>query len=211
MYKAVLFDLDGTLLDTKEIILRTLKDFYCEYLNTTPPTDEELIKRYIGPPLKVSFAGLIPDYLINAAIDEYRRLNNKYHDDYIKAFQKAQITLKKLKKKNIKTGVVSSKVHSLVKHGLFLTGLLEYIDVIIGVDDCDEHKPAAKPLLKAISHLNVSNKQAIYVGDHPNDIQAAKNAKITSVAVTYSDFLKEILAEQPDFIIDHLDQVLDLV
>ena len=211
MIKTILFDADGTLLDTKELIIETLNRVFAEIFPDVKISREEKIKIFFGPPLNRSLSNFVKtEEELENAISVYRRHNIELHDSYVKAFAGAKDTLRFLKKNGIKTGVVSSKFHAVVKKGLILCGIDEYIDVIIGLDDCDEAKPSAAPILKAIEELKSKPKETLYVGDHVNDIEAGKRAGVSTCAVTYSDFIKDLLAINPNYVIDELRNLKDI-
>ena len=212
MIKTILFDVDGTLLDTKSLIIETIKKVFTFHFSDVRLTEDEITKIFFGPPLNVSFKAYVKsEDELNMAISTYRKYNLELHDEFVVAFSGAKETLSYLKKRGIKLGVVSSKMHDVVKRGLELTGLLKYIDCVIGLDDCDEHKPSPKPILEAINALSSKPNQTLYVGDHPNDIEAGRKAGVYTCAVTYSEFLSDLLALFPTYVIDELINLKDIV
>ena len=210
MIKTILFDLDGTLINTKQLITETVRKVFDELFGGTQMTDTEITSKFFGPPLKVSFLEYVNQKEITNVIEVYKKHNLVIHDKYTKAFPGAKDTLKFLKNRGIKIGIVSSKMHDVVEKGLVLCELDEYVDLIVGLDDCDEHKPSPKPVLAALEKLESVGEETIYVGDHPNDIEAGARAGVLTCAVTYGEFLKEQLALNPNFIIDELKNLKDI-
>ncbi|HHY97097.1 MAG TPA: HAD-IA family hydrolase, partial [Acholeplasma sp.] len=107
-------------------------------------------------------------------------------------------------------GVVSSKRSDFVKLGLNQNELLEYFDVIIGMEEVNQHKPHPEPILTAIDALGISKNNTTYIGDHPNDILAAKNAGVESIGVAWSSHYEDLLGQKPDAVIETLDNLLHL-
>ena len=105
-----------------------------------------------------------------------------------------------------KLGVVSSKVTTLVEHGLFISKLLPYMQVVIGETEVKNPKPDPEGINEAIRQLK--SKKAMYVGDGVGDIKAGKNANIDTVGVLYSNRTEQILAEEPTYTIENLNQLL---
>lgn len=209
--KAVLFDLDGTLLDTYDLIVRNTTETFAKFLPNLKLSDKEL-KAFFGPTLEESFSWYEKDpKKVTAMIKYYRERNRVNHEtNGPKAFNNATLALKTLKEHGYVLGVASSKKREFVELGLKQNDLLQYIDVVIGSDDVTKHKPDAEPLLKALAHLGVSKENAVYVGDHANDIIAARNAGMKSIGVSFSIHYDKLLEAQPDYVIDDLEKLLEI-
>ncbi len=206
--KAVLFDLDGTLLDTIELIYKNIGETFKVHFPDIQLTDEKL-KAFVGPTLYESFGWYENDpKKVSEMIDTYRSINAKNHKIPVKSFNNAALVLKSLKEHDYLIGVVSSKIHKFVKLGLEQNDLLQYIDVIIGSDESPRHKPDPMPLQMALESLHVSASNAAYIGDHPNDVVAAKAANVKSIGVAYSVHYEALLASKPDIMIDDLEKLL---
>lgn len=210
MIDTVLFDLDGTLVDTNELIIDTVDHVFKTHLKQHQLEREDYIK-FIGPTLRESFLNYAKseaevDFLIKA----YKEKNLELHDHYVKAFEGASLLLSELKKEGYQLAIVSSKMNHMVRRGLAVTNLISFFDVIIGSDDVIKHKPDKEPILKALSFFK-EVKNAIYVGDHPNDIMAAKNANIMSCGMNYSLHKEALLKSNADFYIDSLIQLKEVL
>lgn len=205
MIDTVLFDLDGTLIDSNALIITTMKYVFETELKHVKMTDQDYLP-FIGPTLYQSFSNFTDDKAkVEYLVSVYRKKNIEIHDAMVKPFDGAKALLKSLKEKGYKLGVVSSKMHILVERGLKITNLYDYIDYIVGSDDVINHKPHPEPILKALDFFN--SKNAIYVGDHPNDIKAGQAAGILTVAVNYS-LLKEALKEvNATYYVDTLKEI----
>lgn len=209
--KAVLFDLDGTLLDTFELIVINTKETFKKFKPEINLSDKEL-KAFFGPTLDESFSWYEKDpKKVKQMVAYYRERNKINHDEIgVKAFPNADLALKALKDNGYVLGVVSSKKKEFVELGLKQNDLLKYIDVVIGSDDVKNHKPHPEPILKALEILAVTKENAAYVGDHANDIIAAKACDLLSIGVSFSIHYDKLLAAKPDIVIDDLEKLLEI-
>ena len=211
MIKCVLLDLDGTLIQTTGIIIDAFKVTFKKYFPELKLTEDDYTNM-LGATLFTTFGYYASS---KEQVDEMVKFYREYSNDLIEqgllAYPGAKEMLAFLKKKGIKVGVVTSKMRSVATHHLELTHLLEYIDGIIGYEDVKEHKPSPEPILHALTLLDAKKSATVYVGDHENDIIAAKKAGIFTCAVTYSHRLKEMLSYQPDYVIDELLNIKDLI
>ncbi len=209
--KTILFDLDGTLIQTPKIILDAFKLTFNKYVPNVSLSESEL-SNFLGQTLWKTFGTYIDDqHIIEDMVTYYRRISNEMIEMGLSAYPNAKQTIKYLKKQGCKIGVVTSKMKEVAKEHLKMTGLYDEIDGIIGYEDVINHKPDPEPIYKALELFNAKKEDAIYIGDHENDIKAAKKAGIESCAVTYSTRLKEMLLEQPDYVIDDLKNLEDLI
>ncbi len=208
--KAVLFDLDGTLLDTADLIYKNIKQTFKEYFPDKVFTENEL-KAFVGPTLNESFSWYETNpKRLEKMIETYRKHNAVNHQTGVKPFDHAKETLEALRASGYLIGIVSSKKREVVEFGLQQNDLLKLVDVVVGSDDVTKHKPDAEPIEKALKQLAVSPDNAVYVGDHENDIKAAKNAGVKSVGVAYSIHYAKLLSAQPDYVIDDLEKLLHI-
>jgi len=209
--KTILFDLDGTLINTTDIILTTFVETF-KYFMPELILDPKELTNFLGQTLFTTFEYYTDSKeKVDEMVKYYRILSNDKIEQGLKAFPFAEETLIYLKKKNIQIGVVTSKMRSIATYHLEITHLKEYIDLIIGYEDAINHKPDPEPILNAIEKLDAKKQQTIYIGDHENDITAAKKAGILSCAVTYSPRIQEMLLLQPEFVIDELKHIKDLI
>ncbi len=201
----VLFDLDGTLLNTKPLIDRSFIHTFMHFRPDYKLTDEEL-DSFFGPTLYQTFSRYSNDEEeIQEMIQYYRDYNVPNHDSMVNPFPGAKDTIKDLHKKGVKVGVVSSKKTDLVMHGLEIFGMLEYMDIVIGADEVKNHKPAPDGILLAKEKLN--SKNVLYVGDTKNDILAGKNANVKTCGVLYIKNPSIMLEVSPDYVINKLSEI----
>lgn len=207
--EAVLFDNDGTLVDTRESICQAFHHAFQEVLGLDYP-DSELL-RLVGQPLRTQMEVLAPDHA-DELLDSYRAYNRKHHDELIRSFAHTEQALRTLKTQGIHLAVVTSKMHALAEHGLALFGIDGYFDELIGSDDCERHKPEPDPLLVCARRLGVEPGCCMYVGDSPYDLQAAHAAGMYVVAALWGMFDKDVLvAERPDYLACDIMDVIDIV
>lgn len=205
----VLFDNDGTIMDTKYLIDRSFIYTFEKFRPGYELSEEEL-DSFFGPTLYETFSKYGKDEEeIQEMIKYYRAYNEPHHDEFAKPFPGAKDLLKRLHKLGYKVGIVSSKKNQLLVHGLEAFDLAQYIDVVIGADDVKVHKPAPDALLLAKQKLN--GKNVMYVGDTMADIQAAKNANMKSVGCIYIKHPEIMLEAKPDYVIENLGELLKIL
>ncbi len=207
-FDTILFDNDGTLVDTRELIDKSFIYTFERFRPDYELSNEEL-DSFFGPTLYQTFSKYGKDEEeINEMIKCYREYNIPNHDHMVKAFPYAKETLRTLHKKGYKIGVVSSKKTDLLTHGLDICGLLPYIDLVIGADEVKNHKPAPDGILLAKEKLNGNN--VLYVGDALNDIEAAKNANVKSCGVLYISHPEIMLKAKPDYVVNKLNELIEI-
>ncbi|MEC0228428.1 pyrophosphatase PpaX [Paenibacillus alba] len=213
MIQTVLFDLDGTIVDTNELIVQS---FLHSLEGETPePLSRELIIPNMGRPLveqMTFFTGQTEAEAIEALIKKYRTFNLSKHDELVKEFPNVRIVMEKLHAAGYKIGIVTSKIRQTTLMGLKLCGLDTFISTIVTVEDVKEAKPHPEGIFAALKELGSTPDQAIMVGDSHYDIEAAKNAGVTAVGVTWSWKGRSYLEEySPDYLIDDMFDLLPIV
>jgi pyrophosphatase PpaX len=209
LIKAVLFDLDGTLIDTNNLIIQSFKHTFKKHLNREVPENE--IVMHFGEPLLDTFARYDRDNA-DILIQTYRAHNETVHDELTTEIVGAKETLRELKALGIKIGIVTSKRRALAERGLKLFNLHELMEVIISPEDTTKHKPHAEPILKACEKLGILPEEALMVGDSHFDILSGKNAGAKSCLVKYTVLpVEEIMAHNPEYAIDKIDDVLEII
>lgn len=208
----LLFDCDGTLLDTYDIILEAMQYTVNDVLGQNR-SDEELM-RGVGTPLTDQMRYFLDgdESRVDEVVALYRAYNDTIHDEGVGIFPGVKETLEALRRANYPLGVVTSKRHFLADRGLQICDIREYFDVLIGSDDFPVHKPEPGPILEACSRLNVAPERCIYLGDSPYDIQAGNAAGCVSVAALWGMFPQNALeAEYPDHLIHTISELPELL
>ena len=197
--RAVLYDNDGTLVDTHDLILSSMRHTTRTLLGRELP-DEQLMAK-VGIPLSeqmLDFANGDLE-LRDEMLRVYREHNHAHHDAAVKAFGGVVEGVRMLSEAGIAQGVVTSKRAQLATRGLEITGIWPFMKCMIGPDECVNPKPAPDPILIGAKALAADVCECVYLGDSPFDIQAANAAGVTSAAALWGMFSAEVLAaEKPN-------------
>lgn len=211
MLGAALFDFDGTLVDTTDLIYQSMRHATGEVLGREISRD--VLMANVGQPLPRQMELLSAEHA-EALLDSYRLHNEENHDALIREFPGVEESLARLKAAGVRVGVVTSKRRFSVDMALKkFPGLGDVVDQWVTMEDTTEHKPRPEPLLKGLEMLgNVPREQAAYVGDSPFDVTAAKAAGVESVAVSWGAFSEDALrAAEPDQLVPDLDAAVDVL
>jgi len=195
---AVLFDLDGTLIDTIELIVRSYH--HTAEVHGKPERTDDFWLAGIGTPLWTQLAEIADDEEeVEAMVVTYRKWNLAQHDTLVKRFEGVTEGVHSLHERGVKLAVVTSKAHKAAVRGLEVCGLRSYFDVVIGVDDVEEHKPHPAPVLHGLERLDARPEESIYVGDSIYDLIAGRRAGVRTAAAVWGVTSREDLAaENPD-------------
>ena len=186
MYKLVIFDMDGTLLDTDKIITSTFVELYKIYKPTVKP-DINRFLYFSGPPIMTTLKNEFPDQNTDFMFQEYRRISNPLYEKYLKAYPYARYLIDKLKKNHIDIAIVTSKHHAPAENALRISGFSADFDVVIASDDVARTKPDPEGMLMAIKRFNITNKEdVLYIGDNEGDYICSENAGIDCMLVNWS-------------------------
>ncbi len=207
-FRIVLFDLDGTLIDSGPIILASMQHAVSTVLGREIPPDE--LGMTIGGQGIVAQMQAIDVEHADALLEAYKEHNDGLHET-LEAFDELLAVLPGLKAEGRKLGIVTAKRHRTV--GLALErfpALASAFDVVVAHEDTDRHKPDPDPVLLAVSKLGGTTSEAVYVGDSPFDIGAAKNAGVFAVAVGWGGIHPDdrLLAEEPDAFVRTPEELL---
>ena len=184
-YKLVLFDLDGTLCDTDEMIVQTFFELYKEYKPKVVRERPELYY-FSGPPIKETLKREFPDYDPVEVHQAFRRISKELYAPYVKAFDGEIEVLKALKEAGYLLGVVTNKGAPLTKYSLEICHIEEFFDVVISADDVNIPKPDPSGVLKAMELLNIKDKKdVLYVGDNDIDYYTGNNAGVDTLLVSW--------------------------
>jgi pyrophosphatase PpaX len=209
-FTTVLFDLDGTLLDSGGMILSSFRHATRTVLQREIP-DDRLLAHVGGSGLRDQMVALDPDRA-EELVEVYREHNEGLHDD-VTACAGVVPLVAQLKAEGRRLGVVTAKRHATVALAAHALPFLADLDVVVGWDDTDRHKPHPDPILHALGQLDARPEDAAYVGDSPFDIGAAQAAGVFAVAVTWGRIhpTDRLAAEQPDAIVDTPEELLGVL
>ena len=205
--RAVLFDFDFTLGDSADAIVHCSRAAFADMGLT--PAEPRAIRRTIGLTLQDSFRVLTGDEAPGSA-DEYTRCYVAHADRVMTAmttvYEPAAAVLATMRARGVGTAIVSTKYRYRIESILEHVGLAGAVDVIVGGEDVTRHKPDPEGLQRALAGLGIEGDQALYVGDHPVDGQAAAGAGVRFVRVlTGEDF-----GDEPWAGIDPLATIADV-
>ena len=206
-FPVVLFDLDGTVVDTGAIILASMRYATREVLGREY-SDAELMQAVGGPGLEAQMAAFAPDR-VDELVRVYRMHNEPLHDE-IEACVGMEDVLVRLKAEGRRLGVVTAKRRATVELAFARVPVGHLFDAVVGGDETERHKPDPEPLLLAAERMGADPGETAYVGDSPFDVRAAKAAGMHAVAVTWGRIhdRERLEAEEPDAIVDGAEELL---
>jgi len=205
-FPVVLFDLDGTVIDSGAIILASMRHAAKEVLGAEPP-DEELMAAVGGPGLEAQMHALAPDH-VEELVSVYRAHNEPLHEGLV-CCAGIDDLLVRLKDEGRRLGIVTAKRRKTVDLAFAQIPLEHLFETVVGGDETARHKPDPEPLLLALRRLGADPGDTAYVGDAPFDIKAAKAAGVFSIAVTWGGIhsRERLEAESPDAIVDSAEEL----
>jgi pyrophosphatase PpaX len=206
---AVLFDLDGTLVDTVPFILAAVRHTFEGQPRC--PTDAEWIAG-IGTPLRDQLRQLAasPD-LAEPLFQRYRTYWLQHHDAATHLFPGAAGAVRTLKAAGHPIAVVTAKIESGAERTLRHVGLRELVDVIVAADTVERSKPDPMPVRHALERLDRAPDEAVMIGDSPHDLAAGRGAGTATAGVCWGAASREVLAPLADHLLDRLDEIVPLV
>ena len=205
----LLFDFDGTLLDTNELIIQT----FLSVLGKRYPGRfaREDVLHFIGPSLKQTFDN-IDECLTDEMILEYRAWNIEMHDQMVVEFDGVSETLRLLKARGFKMAIVSTKKHDIILRGLKYMGIEDIFEIVIALDDVVNPKPDPEPILLALEKLNATSQEALMIGDNSHDIEGGQNALVRTAGVSWTAKGEAYLATfKPTYMLKHISDLLEIV
>ncbi|HYC49776.1 MAG TPA: HAD-IA family hydrolase [Gemmatimonadaceae bacterium] len=204
---AVLFDLDGTLIDSIELILNSARYAFRERQGYVPSDAEWLTG--VGIPLVNMFRRYESDESrVEALIARYREYQLQHHDRLVRCYDAVVETVDHIRAAGHPVAIVTSKAGWLAQRGLEHVGLGSHFDVIIGCDSCLRHKPDPEPVHMALERLQYQPADAVFVGDSIHDMHAGRAAGVTTIAALWGPFTcEDLVASDPSH---YLERIADL-
>lgn len=191
--RALLFDLDGTLIDSIELILGSARHAFTAH-GRPAPSDEEWLSG-VGIPLDTMFRRYANgDDEVAALIARYREHQMVHHDRLVRCYHGVAETLAILRERGHSMALVTSKSDELARRGMTVAGIAHFIDVIVGCDSCARHKPDPAPVHRALELLGRSPSDAVFVGDSIHDMEAGSAAGVVTIAALWGPFRRDQLA-----------------
>ncbi len=202
----ILFDLDGTLINTIDLIvasfMHTMEKYYPgEY-------EEKDVVHFIGPPLSETFEKL-DSQRIDEMTKTYRAFNHEKHEELVSEYEGVYETVETLSKQGYKLAIVTTKRSDTAIKGLKLMGLDQFFEVVVALDHVEQYKPHPEPLEKALNQLGSLPEKAMMIGDSQHDILGGKNAGTKTAGVAWSIKGREYLESfEPDVMLDSMKDLL---
>lgn len=206
----LLFDLDGTLINTNHLIIRSFQETFKHFTPEKEYTQEDILP-FMGPSLIDTFSKIDPERA-EEMVEFYRVFNLENHDEMVVEFDGVYETIRSLYESDYKLAIVSTKMYETVMRGLRLTGLDKFFQVVIGLDQVSQPKPDPEGINMALSLLNSTKEEAIMIGDNSHDILAGKNAGTKTAGVAWSlkgvAFMQQL---EPDFLLEKMSDILPIM
>jgi phosphoglycolate phosphatase len=194
----ILFDLDGTLIDSTEAILESFHNSFTHFAQEHPSDDA--IKALIGYPLDVMYRELgvkeesVWDYV--NVYKEYYRVISREKTELLADAKEAVLLASEIAEIGIVTTKTGRYSQILMEH----FGIMEYFKVLIGREDVENPKPDAEPILKALESFDSNDKDVWMIGDTKLDLISAKNAAVNSIGVLSGYDSRDVLEKYTDYI-----------
>jgi pyrophosphatase PpaX len=209
-YRTILFDLDGTLIDSGAMILASMRHATRTVLGREVP-DAELVARVGSTHLREQMLGLDvgrADELVRA----YRAHNEPLHAE-LRACPGMLDVVERLHARGHRLGVVTAKRHATVRLAFDVCPIERFVETVVAADDTVQHKPHPDPILCALERLGADADEAAYVGDAPFDVESAKAAGVFAVAVGWGGIhpRERVLAAEPDAVVETAEELFDLL
>lgn len=205
-FHGLLFDLDGTILDTTDLIIQSFQHtFRIHYDRQIAPQE---VHRFFGKTLRAAMEALGPDK-VDELIATYRTFNLTKHDELTLAFTGMYETLQTLHEAGLPMAIVTSKTSETALRGLKLFNMEHFFSVVIGANECKMHKPNSEPVQRALEQLQLPAADCLMIGDSPFDIISAREAGAKTAAVKWTHVAwEELLNENPTYILEEPQDLL---
>jgi len=200
MIDTILFDFDGTLIDTNELIITTF--LHVLEGNTAEPVTRELIVPNMGKPLREQLQLFSGREDVADLVLAYREYNLRMHDELIQKFPYVDGVLVQLHEKGIRMGIVTNKMRLTTDKGLKFFGYDKYMDEVVTAEDVEQGKPDPAGVKLAVAHMQADPAKTLMVGDSQYDIQAGQRAGVKTAGVSWSLKGEEYLLRfEPDYML----------
>lgn len=208
-YSAYLFDCDGTLIDTTELIYQCFL-YSCKKYGDLEVKREDVFSN-IGILLRnqlIHFLGPLSEENLSEITKAHMDYQLKIYKDYLHLFPEVAETLSQLKDNGKKLAVVTSRKTFTLNLYLKHTGILQYFDTLITPELTDKHKPDPEPALEALKQLSCPAEETLFVGDSIYDIECGAGTGMDTAFVTWSRINPDSLSIKPTFIINEMKELL---
>lgn len=210
-YATLLFDLDGTLIDSVGLIFASYN--HTLQVHRGEQRGDDYWVRMLGTPLRTQLAEFSDDPVeVEAMATTYREHNHGLHDELVQAYDGVVDLIEEVHRRGTPMGLVTSKSRGGARRGLNLLGVTERFETLVCLEDVTQHKPHPAPVLAALERLSAAPEGAVYVGDSPHDLIAGRAAGTATAAVAWGPFPRaDLEACAPDHFIEHPSELLALL
>jgi pyrophosphatase PpaX len=185
MYKLVIFDMDGTTIDTDLLVVESFSLVIQKFNPTYKPHLTDLLK-FSGPALSLSMAQCVPMDKVEEACRYFRDVSKPMYQTIVSVYPGLEDVLKELTRRGIKVALNTNKLHSFALYGLKCVHLEQYYPIIVAGGDVKEAKPNGEGVLLAMKQADITSKEEVlYIGDTVVDLKTANDAKVDSMIVTW--------------------------
>lgn len=212
-YSTVIFDLDGTLLDTLDDLVISVNEYLEEQGHPLRTRDE--IRSFLGygamELVRDSLPAPLPPEELDKAVEDYKKVYRRNMEDNTKPYDGIMEMLKNLKKAGVRTAVVSNKPDNSVRD-LCQVMFGDLVDIAAGDQPGFARKPNPQLVEHIMNELGADPAATLYVGDSEVDVETAKNAGVHGVAVTWGFRDRDVLeAEKPDYLVDTPSELTEII
>lgn len=202
--RAVLFDLDGTLVDTIDLLLESVRHAFEGRTGAAPTTADWIAG--IGTPLAAQLRPYATDEAdLQSLTDRYRRYQRANHDRLTSCYAGVVDTVRQLHERGHPLAVVTSKSDDIALRTVTHVGLLRYFPVIVGLESTTRHKPDAEPVRFALEALGARAADAVFVGDSPHDVRSGNAAGVTTIGALWGPYSRAMLeAAHPSHLLERI-------
>jgi HAD superfamily hydrolase (TIGR01549 family) len=204
-FDGIIFDVDGTLTSTNELIFATFNHVTEKYLGKTYTPDE--IVEFFGPTEDQLLKQLIPNDYENARKDYYEFYRNN-HAEMANLFDGIKSILEYIKSKNTPLGIYTGKGRESTTITLKMLGILDYFDFIATGDDVENHKPSPEGILNFVNNFNLDKDKVLMIGDAPSDVKASRDAGVKIASVVWESYAKDkVLTLESDWVFHSVQEL----
>ena len=210
-YRGILFDLDGTLVDSIELILSSFRHTMSTHLGRMPPDEEWL--RTLGRPMRVQMGAFARSAAeLEAMIRTYVAHNQANHEVLVRPFPGMSESVARLRQHGYRLAVVTSKLRQAALRELDTCGLDGMFEGVVSASDVERPKPDPQPVELGVETLEMTPGEVLFVGDSIFDLEAGRAADVDTAAALWGPFVREQLAPgEPDYWLEHIEELLDLL
>jgi len=212
MINTVIFDLDGTLIDTNELITDTWR--HTVKTLTGSDISDDVIRGTMGEVLPDSMRRIMPGIDIEEALDVYRDFQRDRFLSSIKLYEGVEEALRAIHEAGYKNAILTSRMRTSTEKGLAFLGIADLFDAVLTANDTKIFKPDPAPVYQVLDILGARPEEAMFVGDTVHDIEAGLAAGVFTVLVDWSYALppeKREGAPSPDAVIENMEDLLKLL